>query len=62
MMSTRNPDKAEADAVPSDGAAEDHAPMLAEQRPLTTPGRAQPVDQAAQEEAAEERAESGGYN
>ena len=62
MTSTRNPDNAEADAVPSDRAAKDHASVPAEPRPLPTPGRAQPVDQAAQEEAAAERAEGGGYN
>lgn len=62
MTSTRNPDETEADAVPGDGAAKDQAPAPAEPRPSPTPGRVQPVDQAAQEEAAEERAEGGGYN
>lgn len=62
MMSTTTPDKVEAETVPSGGTAEDHAAVPAGPRPLPTPGRTQQVDEAAQEEAAEERAEGGGYN
>lgn len=59
MMSDRNPGNAEAKAVPNDGTAPDDASAPAKPSP---PGRTQVVDEAAQEEAAEERAEGGGYN
>jgi hypothetical protein len=62
MMSTTTPDKVETETVPSDGAAKDQAAVPAGPGPLPTPGRTQLVDEAAQEEAAEERAEGGGYN
>ncbi len=49
----------EPETVPSDGTAPDDA--LAPAKP-SSPDRTQVVDEAAQEEAAEERAEGGGYN
>ncbi len=59
MISDTNPENAEPEAVPSSGTASDDAPAPAKPSP---PGRTQVVDEAAQEEAAEERAKGGGYN
>ncbi len=59
MISDTNPENAEPEAVPSAGTAPDDAPAPAKPSP---PGRTQVVDEAAQEEAAEERAKGGGYN
>ncbi len=60
-MSETTPKNAEAEAVPSDEAAVDEASAPAKPH-LPVPGHTQLVDEAAQEEAAEERAEGGGYN
>ena len=61
MTSETTPKNAEAEAGPSDEAAVDEASAPAKPQ-LPAPGRTQVVDEAAQEEAAEERAEGGGYN
>ncbi len=59
MTSETTPGNAEPEAVPSAGTASDEAPAPAN---LSAPGRTQIVDEAAQQEAAEERANGGGYN
>jgi len=61
MISETTSKNAEAEAVPSEGAAVDEASVPAKP-PSPAPGRTQIVDEAAQEEAAAERAEGGGYN
>lgn len=48
--------------MPGDGAMGNSVTVPAGRRPLPTAGRTQRVDEAAQEEAAEERAEGGGYD
>lgn len=52
MTSTDNPDKAKPNAAPDPAAPT---------RPTPAPGGTHPVDEAAQEEGAEDR-EEGGYN
>lgn len=61
MTSETTPKNVEPEAVPSEEAAVDKASAPAKPQP-PAPGRTQIVDEAAQEEAAEERAEGGGYN
>lgn len=61
MTSETTPGNAEPETVPSAGTAPDDAPAPAKPQP-PAPGRTQVVDEAAQEEAAEERANGGGYN
>jgi len=58
MTSETTPKNAEAEAVPSERASVDEASIPA----TPSRGRTQIVDEAAQEEAAEERAKGGGYN
>jgi len=48
--------------VPTDKGATEDAPAPAKPSQPVAPGRVQPVDQAAQEDAAKDRAEGGGYN
>lgn len=58
MTSNTTPDQDE--TMPADKGAVENAPPKPAQPDM--PGRAQPVDQAAQEDAAKDRAEGGGYN
>ena len=59
MTNNTTPDQDE--AVPTDKGATENAPAPAEPSKPVAPGRVQPVDVAAQEDAAKDRAE-GGYN
>ena len=59
MTSNTTPDQDE--TVPTDKEAMENAPAPAEPSQPIAPGRVQPVDEAAQEDAAKDRAE-GGYN
>ncbi len=58
MTSNTTPDQD--GTVPADKGATEDAPAKPAQP--DAPGRVQPVDQAAQEDAAKDRAEGGGYN
>ena len=60
MTSNTTPDQGE--AAPADKGATADAPAPAKPSQPVAPGRVQPVDVAAQEDAAKERAEGGGYN
>ena len=59
MMSNTTPDQDE--TVPTDKGATEKASAPAKPSQPTMPGRVQQVDEAAQEDAAKDRAE-GGYN
>ena len=59
MTSNATPDQD--GTVPTDKAATENVPAPAKPSQPVAPGRVQPVDQAAQEDAAKDRAE-GGYN
>ena len=60
MTGDTTPDQNE--AMPTDKDGTINTPAPAEPSQPVAPGRVQPVDVAAQEDAAKDRAEGGGYN